>query len=195
MISYVRGKLAEKTPTYVVVETGGVGFKLWIPLSSFKALGEVGQDVRIPAYLHLREDRLQLFGFGTEEERDLFQCLISVSGVGPRVAQGILSGLQVDEFTTAVVNQDVETLTLAPGVGKKTAERLILELKDKVGNMFQVASDTRPGSPAPEAKSAVLALVSLGYKQSRAQEIVFNIFRKDSTISVEEAIRQALQKL
>jgi len=194
MISYIRGKLVEKTPTYVVVETGGIGFKLQIPLSSFEALGEIGSGIRIRAYLHAREDALQLFGFATEEERELFQLLISVSGIGPRLAQGILSGISVKEFKLAVRDQDLAKLTSAPGVGKKTAERLILELREKIG---EVKTDRMPVSFAmtPAGKEAILALVSLGYKRSRAVEVVQKLIQKEPSLLLEELIRRALQAM
>ena len=194
MISYIRGKLVEKTPTYVVVETGGIGFKIEIPLSSFKALGDVGSGIKIRTYLHAREDILQLFGFATEEEKELFQLLISVSGIGPRLAQGILSGISVREFKLAVRDKDIAKLTSAPGVGKKTAERLILELREKIG---EVKTDRIPVSftMTPTGEEAVLALISLGYKRSRAVEVVQKLVQKEPSLLLEELIRRALQTM
>ncbi len=194
MISYIRGKLVEKTPTYVVVETGGIGFKIAIPLSSFKALGDVGSGIKIRTYLHAREDVLQLFGFATEEEKELFQLLISVSGIGPRLAQGILSGISVREFKLAIRDKDITKLTSAPGVGKKTAERLILELREKIG---EVKTDRIPVSftMTPTGEEAVLALISLGYKRSRAVEVVQKLVQKEPSLLLEELIRRALQTM
>jgi len=194
MISYIRGKLVEKTPTYVVVETGGIGFKIEIPLSSFKALGDVGSEIKIRTYLHAREDVLQLFGFATEEEKELFQLLISVTGIGPRLAQGILSGISVREFKLAIRDKDITKLTSAPGVGKKTAERLILELREKIG---EVKTDRIPVSftMSPTGEEAVLALISLGYKRSRAVEVVQKLVQKEPSLLLEELIRRALQTM
>ena len=194
MISYIRGKLVEKTPTSVVVETGGIGFKIEIPLSSFKALGDVGSEIKIRTYLHAREDVLQLFGFATEEEKELFQLLISVSGIGPRLAQGILSGISVREFKLAIRDKDITKLTSAPGVGKKTAERLILELREKIG---EVKTDRIPVSftMTPTGEEAVLALISLGYKRSRAVEVVQKLVQKEPSLLLEELIRRALQTM
>jgi len=194
MISYIQGTLAKKTPTYVVIETNGVGFKLWIPLSSYEAFGEVGEKVLALTYLHAREDTLQLFGFATEEERELFQLLISVAGVGPRLAQGILSGISVEEFRRAVRNQDLVALTSAPGVGKKTAERLIVELREKIGGGKPDRTAVFPLQNT-HAGEAVLALMSLGYKRTRAQEVVQSVFQEDDSLSLEELIRRALKRL
>jgi Holliday junction DNA helicase RuvA len=195
MISYVSGKLVEKTPAYVVVETGGVGFQMWIPLSSYEALGDIGSNVRVLTHLHVREDVLQLFGFSSQEERDLFQVLITVSGIGPRSAQGILSGISVDDFKRAVRDQDIGTLTSAPGVGRKTAERLVLELREKIGEEKLEDRMLLTKGAATTADEAVLALVSLGYKRSKAQEKVQMILRESPSLSVEEVIREVLRRL
>lgn len=195
MIAFVRGTLIEKKPTHVVVDVQGVGFQLWIPLSSFDALGEVGESVHVLAYLHAREDALRLYGFATAEERDLFLLLISVSGVGPRLAQGILSGITVEAFEGAVRRQDIAALTAAPGVGKKTAERLVLELREKIGDGWGDRGIPAAGSAPPEAEEAVLALVSLGYKRAKALQAVQGVIRREGSISVEETVRQALRIL
>jgi Holliday junction DNA helicase RuvA len=195
MISYVRGKLVKKTPTYVVVETNGVGFKLRIPLSSFKTLGELGEEIRVLAHLHAREDALQLFGFASEEERDLFQLLISVAGIGPRSAQGILSGISVEEFKRAVMDQDVAALISAPGVGKKTAERLVLELKEKIGEKKKGEAAVPPFRTTPTAEEAIQAMISLGYKRSRAQEVIQRVIKEDISLPVEEVVRRALRQM
>ncbi len=195
MIDSIQGKLIQKTPTYIVVETHGVGFRLLISLSSFETFDDVGSEISVLTYLHVREDALQLFGFAREEERELFLHLISVTGVGPRSAQGILSGIRVDEFKQAIRNQDLDVLISAPGVGKKTAERLILELREKIGDgkMDQKAIPKVPADSVGE--EAVLALMSLGYKRSRAQEKVQRNLQKDPSLTVEELIRQVLREL
>ena len=194
MIDHIRGLLTEKNPTHIVVDAGGVGFSVRIPLSSYRAFGEVGEEIKVLCYLHAREDSLQLFGFATEQERELFQLLISVSGIGPRLAQGILSGMSVADFKSALLNHDLIALTSAPGVGKKTAERLILELKEKVGEVkidretAQVIGDSSVG------EEAVMALVSLGYNRSKAQQLVQRVFHETDVKSVEDIIRQALKR-
>ena len=195
MIAFIKGTLTEKKPTHVTVDVQGVGFQLGIPLSSFKALGEVGDQVYVYTYLHVREDTLQLYGFASKEELDLFVMLISVSGVGPRLAQGILSGIAVRAFKQAVRNQDVIALTAAPGVGKKTAERLVLELREKIGDVEADRSEGIPMTATPEAEEAVLALISLGYKRPKALQAVQRVIQQQGMLSVEETVRQALRMM
>lgn len=195
MIDSVQGKLTKKTPTHVIVDVHGIGFRCEIPLSSYEAVGEVGENVSVLTVLQPREDAVQLFGFATEQERALFLLLISVTGIGPRSAQSILSGLSVNAFKRAILDHDLEQLTRAPGVGKKTAERLILELKEKIeaGPEEGVRPVSHPMSKS--AEEVVLALVSLGYKRHRVQEIVKKIGSEHAQLSVEEWVRLALQKL
>ncbi len=194
MIAFLRGKLASKTPTDAVIETGGVGFRLRIPLSSYRALGEVGQEMHLWTHLHAREDILQLFGFATKEERSLFELLISVSGIGPSSAQSILSGISVEAFREAIRSQDITRLTKAPGIGKKTAERLILELKEKIGFSTDDSVESKVFS-SPVEEEAVLALVSLGYKQTKAEIVTKMILERDQKLPVEEIVRRALQSI
>jgi len=195
MISYIHGKLVQKNPTHVVVDTGGVAFRLLIPLSSYRVLGEVGDEVKIMTHLHMREDSLKLYGFATAAEKDAFELLISVTGIGPRLAQSVLSGLSVTDLKKAIREQNVGVLTSAPGIGKKTAERLILELREKIGEEELPASDTAPAGETAAEQQAVLALVSLGYKRSRAQDVVRSLTRENPSLSVEESIRKALRIL
>lgn len=195
MISYIKGKLTVKTPTSVVVETGGVGFHLIIPLSTHESLGEAGQDVRLLTYLHVREDVLQLFGFAHEDERKLFLLLLSITGIGPKVAQGILSGISVGDFESAVRHQNVQTLMKVPGVGKKTAERIVLELREKIGELKPGEAGLPGAGKLPLFDESVLALVSLGYKRPQAQEAVQAVMQIQPSLSIEEVLRQALQKI
>ncbi|HEX9934946.1 MAG TPA: Holliday junction branch migration protein RuvA [bacterium] len=194
MISTLQGILSVKAPTSIVVETSGVGFQLSIPFSTYEALGEVGQSIRILTYLHVREDTLQLYGFATEPERRLFLLLLSVTGIGPKVAQGILSGIPVDAFESAVRKRDIEVLLRVPGVGKKTAERIVLELRDKVKDIQPEAMPlTEEGSSLIE--EAVLALVSLGYKRPQAQQAVQSIVQNEPSLTIEGVLRKALQHM
>ncbi len=195
MIDSIRGRLIQKTPTYIVVETHGVGFRLLISLSSFEAFDDVGNEISVLTYLHVREDVLQLFGFAREEERELFLHLISVTGVGPRSAQSILSGITVEELKRAIRNQEIDVLTSAPGVGKKTAERLVLELREKIGGGKSDRKTIPPIIPNSVGEEAVLALMSLGYKRVRAQEKVQRNLQKRPSLSVEELIRRVLREL
>jgi Holliday junction DNA helicase RuvA len=194
MISHLRGKLVEKTPTLAVIETGGVGFHVHIPLSSYRMLGEIGQETLVLTYLHVREDVLQLYGFATQEERKLFLLLLSVSGVGPKVAQGILSSSAPESFGQAVAGGDIAFLTQIPGIGRKTAERLVLELKDKVREVLPKKEAPGDGRISVQ-REAALALVSLGFKQSQAEETVRKICQQDAALPLEELLRCALNLL
>ena len=195
MIACISGKLISKTPTQAVIESGGIGFLLFISLSSYEKIGEPGSEVTIQTHLHAREDALQLYGFVTLEERSLFQHLISVSGIGPKLALGILSGIEVTEFRQAVASNDIERLTHAPGVGRKTAERLVLELREKLGPEDTEAAKGLGSGASETVESSVQALVSLGFKKPRAREVVGQILKTNPGLSIEETIRLALRKL
>jgi Holliday junction DNA helicase RuvA len=193
MIASIRGKLIEKTPTHCVIDVNGIGFLLHISLSSYEKLGESGETAAVYTYLHTREDALQLYGFAGLEERALFQHLISVSGIGPKLALGILSGLEAEVFREAVSSGNVEALTRAPGVGRKTAERLILELREKLGPV----SPPRPADDdaSSEVESTVQALISLGFKKPRVREVVEKMVNTTPGLTIEEMIRLALREL
>jgi Holliday junction DNA helicase RuvA len=193
MIATLSGTLVEKTPTWAVIEAGGIGFRVFIPVSSYDALGEPGGAVRVLTVLVVREDALILYGFATEAERRLFRLLVSVSGVGPKIAQGILSGISARDFSEAVRKGDAAVLTRIPGVGRKTAERLVLELKDKVGE-GDGPSASRPG-PSRIEEEAVLALISLGYKRGQAQEAAAKAVKAEPGGTLEEILRRALRHL
>lgn len=195
MIDQIKGKLITKKPTYIVVEMHGIGFKISIPLSSYQLIGNTGEEVHVLTYLHVREDNLQLFGFATEDERQLFQLLISVSGIGPKVAQGILSGISTSDFKRAIIHQDLTMLTLAPGVGKKTGERLILELREKISDEALQEETVSSSHMTSIGEEAILALVSLGYKRLQAQKAVQRVFQEHHDLNIEETLRLALQKM
>ncbi len=176
MITFLQGKLAEVLPTQVIIEVAGIGYELLIPLSSFNKLPRPGEVVKILTHLAIREDAHVLYGFMSAEERDLFRMLIhTVSGIGPKIALNILSGMNVTAFRGAVANADVKALSQINGVGKKTAERIVVELKDRVGAVgaWQASSAQRALSPADQkVNDAILALIALGFKQVDAQEAV-----------------------
>jgi Holliday junction DNA helicase RuvA len=194
MIEYVSGKLVEKHPTHVVIDFQGLGYRVHIPLSTFAALGEPGSTVKVYTHHHVREDAEELFGFASPEERRVFRLLIDVSGIGPRLAQTILSGLPLAPLREAVVAGDWATLTRIPGVGRKTAERMIVDLKDKMARLLPDA----PGAPAAARPTsaddeAVLALVSLGYARYDAQQAVGAVRRRGEDLPLPELIRAAIQ--
>ena len=167
MFSHLKGILYRKSPTEIVVDVNGVGYAVSIPLSTYEKLGEAGSAVTILTHTHVREDILQLYGFATEAEREIFRLLISVSGIGPKIAQGILSGIQPNELQNLIGQANVSALTAIPGVGRKTAERLIVELRDKIGRLDSVspaAGSTETGQGI--RAEALMALISLGYNRS-----------------------------
>lgn len=196
MISSLRGKLVRKNPTFLVVDVNGVGYAVNIPLSSYQKVGAVGSEVYLLTYLHVREDILQLYGFTSEEERNLFQMLISISGVGPKLAQSILSGISAEDFKNAIAKNDIDALTAVSGVGRKTAQRLIVELKEKFGDAQEDLSEIIPTKQMESTlvEEAVLALVSLGYKRPKAQAAVRRVLEGTTeSLPVEEVIKQALR--
>src|SRR3982751_1040856 len=176
MITFLNGQLVVALPTQATVDVNGVGYEVFIPLSSYDKLPAVGQPIRILTHLAVREDAHILYGFMSAPERDLFRLLVNhVSGIGPKLALAVLSGMSVSYFKTAVVNSDVASLSKISGLGKKTAERIVLELKDKLGvaAAWEVASGAQPPTPEEEqANEAVLALIALGYKQIDAHKTV-----------------------
>lgn len=192
MISYLEGKLEAKSPTQIVLQVNGVGWLVRIPLSTYEKLGDVGKRVRVLTHLHLRQDLIQIYGFSTQEERSLFESLISISGIGPRLAQGILSGIEVGDFQRYVAQGDVDSLIAIPGVGKKTAQRLVVELKEKFGGEGWREKPLEEREKPKE--EAILALLSLGYKRDQVNRALKRVISKaESPLSVEELIREALR--
>lgn len=176
MITFLHGKLTEVLPTQVTIDVYGVGYEVLIPLSSYDKLPPVGQEVRLLTHLAIREDAHVLYGFITPQERELFRMLVNtVTGIGPRIALNILSGMNVTAFRGAVANADVKALSQINGVGKKTAERIVVELKDKIGaaGAWEASSAQRALSPADQkVNDAILALIALGFKQVEAHDAV-----------------------
>ena len=200
MITYLEGKLVSALPTQATVDVSGVGYEVLIPLSSYDKLPGPGQGVRILTHFHVREDAHILYGFMTAAERDLFRLLVNnVSGIGPKLALAVLSGMSVVNFKSAVVNGDVTSLSKISGLGKKTAERIVLELKDKLGvaAAWEVASaEHGPTAEQTQANEAVLALISLGYKQVDAHRAVRDVQQRESDLkTAEDLVKSALKKM
>jgi holliday junction DNA helicase RuvA len=197
VITFLDGKLVAALPTHATVDVNGVGYEVFIPLSSYDKLPAVGQPIRILTHLVVREDAHLLFGFMTVAERDLFRLLVNnVSGIGPKLALAVLSGLSVTNFKTAVVNSDIAAISKISGLGKKTAERIVLELKDKLGVAAAWEAATAAHAPTPEqerANEAVLALIALGYKQVDAHKAVRDL--QGQAKSAEEMVKLALKKM
>ncbi len=199
MITFLQGKLVETLPTQVTVEVNGVGYEVLIPLSSYDKLPSPGHEVKLLTHLAVREDAHTLYGFMTAAERELFRLLINnVSGIGPKIALNILSGMNATAFRGAVANGDVKALSQISGVGKKTAERIVVELKDKIGaaGAWEAISAQRALSPEEQkVNDAVLALIALGFKQMEAHDVVraaLNALGPKAT--VEELVRSGLKK-
>jgi len=173
MFEYLKGKLIKSAPDFAVVEVNGIGYRLLIPLSTYEKLPRVGEEMLILAHLYVREDELTLYGFAEEEERDLFLMLLGVSRIGPKVALGVLGGIAVSSFKGAVVAGDVDLISTIHGIGRKTAERLILELKDKITLLPRIREEAgKSGLNQADDKVAdvMRALLSLGYRQGPAHK-------------------------
>lgn len=196
MINHLKGILQHKSPTEIVIDNQGVGYSISIPFSTYEKLGEVGTTVTVLTHLHVREDALQLYGFATEADREVFRLLISVSGIGPKIAQGILSGIQPGELQALILQGNVSALTAIPGVGRKTAERLIVELRDKISKLDSPStSATAPAGSAGIRNEAMMALISLGYNRPAAEKAIRaalqDLNKKDVTI--QELLKQSLK--
>ena len=194
MFAYIKGKLAIKSTDYVVIDVGGVGYKIFAPTSTINSLGEIGSDAMVHTHYHVREDNISLYGFATAEELRMFELLIGVSGVGAKSANTILANISPSKFALSVITNDVKELTKLPGIGAKSAQRIILELKDKlkteesisggdaITETIQVGNDN--------LSEAVAALQVLGYPQREATKAVSNVY--SDGLSVEETIKKAL---
>jgi holliday junction DNA helicase RuvA len=201
MIAFLSGKLLEKTANSVIVDVAGVGYEVLIPLSTFYEIGDVGSEIQLRIYTHVREDAIQLFGFKTNRERDLYLKLISVQGVGAKSGITMLSGMSADEIIDAIRKDNLAKLTAIPGVGRKTAERLVIELRDKVGElaMATAAGDTdisTAGSTGDDVfDDALSALLNLGYQRNAAEKAVQQVRRDGVEANVQKILRASLQKL
>lgn len=197
MIGFLRGQIALKQPPLLVIDVQGVGYEVEAPMSSFFGLGELGTEVKLLTHMHVREDAILLFGFATESERALFRELIKVSGIGAKMALAILSTQSVDDFCANVQAADTVSLTKVPGVGKKMAERLVIEMRDRLKNWAvssQAAiSDSSAGLATTISRSAVAALVSLGYKDVQAESLIKAAYEEGMTLEV--LIKRALQQV
>ena len=196
MIALLRGTLAYKSSDHVIIDVGGVGYRLFIPLSTFYSLPETG-DVSLFTHTHVREDALLLYGFLSMEEKELFGILISISGIGPKLAINILSHIPARDLKRAIASGDIKRLSSLPGIGKKTAERLVLELKDKVGPVHDLpeADDVKSNTSAGDISNDVIsALINLGYKENQARKVLESMELAPG-LTMEEALKGALKVL
>lgn len=197
MIAWLRGVLLEKSPTRLIVDVAGVGYNVQVPLSTFYGLGESGASVTLRIHTHVREDVIALYGFATALEQDLFERLIAISGVGPKLALAVLSGIEPAELIKAVRVQDVARLTSIPGVGKKTAERIGLELKDRLPAALQVPGQTETGAPPGDhlRDDLLSALLNLGYQRGAAEKALDKVLTTSPPPDFEHALKQTLRAL
>ncbi|HRS90677.1 MAG TPA: Holliday junction branch migration protein RuvA [Candidatus Marinimicrobia bacterium] len=197
MFAYISGKLFQKEPTSVIIDVNGIGYQINIPLSTYSALPATGQNAKLLTYYHVREDVQALYGFATPEEKELFLLLISVSGIGPKMAMTILSGTSPEQFRRRILDGDVESLTLIPGIGLKTARRIIVELGEKIGQTSEVVSgELATVTLGATGEEALRALISLGYRRAEA----LNALRKAAkelgdSAPVEKYIKAALNQM
>jgi Holliday junction DNA helicase RuvA len=195
VIAHLRGRILEKQPHRVVIDTGGVGYDVFVPLSTFYGLGDAGSEAALRIYTHVREDVLALYGFATRLEQDLFERLLGISGIGPKLALAVLSGVETAELMRAIQQADVARLTSIPGVGKKTAERILLELKDRLPRAVPV-EETGERAPAVSLRDDVLsALVNLGYHRPLAERAVDAAVKSVPNGDFERTLRNALREL
>ena len=195
MIGLLRGRLLEKRPNQVILDVGGVGYLVAIPLSTFAAMGELHAEVTLLIHTHVREDALSLYGFLSQREKHFFELLLGASGVGPSLSLKILSGMNVDELVPAIRTGDLAKLTKIPGVGRKTAERMVVELKDKLEAVTIEAEKPAPASPAGVEADVKSALINLGYDERSADAAVAEGKREAGTSSFEKLLRSALGTL
>jgi holliday junction DNA helicase RuvA len=197
MIARLQGVVAEKAPNRLIVDVGGVGYEVLVPLSTFYVVGDAGAAVTLRVHTHVREDALSLFGFATSIELDLFERLIAISGIGPRLALAVLSGIEPPELIRAIRLQDVARLTAIPGVGKKTAERIGLELKDRLPAAAQAIETGHDAAlPADQLREDLLsALLNLGYPRAAAEKGIDRARQATPDAGFEQALREALRLL
>ena len=199
MIAALTGRLAAKAPSHITLEVQGVGYEVFIPLSTFYSLPDLNESASLKIYTHLRDDAIQLFGFLTAPEKDVFILLTGISGIGPKLALSVLSALSVPDLIAAVQASDVDKLATVPGIGKKSAGRIALELKDKVARLHPAAvqtPDVRSGPTDQLQEDALSALVNLGYRATEAKEVLKRIdYARPKPITLRDLIREALKDL
>jgi holliday junction DNA helicase RuvA len=198
VIALLRGTLVDKAPSRLIVDAGGVGYDVQVPLSTFYVVGEPGMPVTLRIHTHVREDAIALFGFATPLELNLFERLIAVSGIGPKLALAVLSGIEPDDFIRAVRGQDVARLTAIPGIGKKTAERIGLELKDRLPASLTAGGVGTAAAARPEDQlrdDLMSALVNLGYQRAAAEKAIETVVQRSNGAGFEASLREVLRGL
>ena len=197
MIAHLKGKLTNKSPVGIAIDVNGVGYQIFVPLSTFYALPELGNDVFLDIHTHMREEALKLFGFYTTDEKKIFEKLIAINKVGPKLALTILSGMSPTELFNTIDSNDIGKLNTIPGIGRKTAERLILEMRDKMSGLSFEFTSTKDSIPQNGLfDDALSALVNLGYKKSQAEQTLKKVWEDGETErSIEDLIKKSLNLL
>jgi Holliday junction DNA helicase RuvA len=204
MIAHLSGTLLSKNPNSVIVDVSGVGYEVNIPVSTFYELEDTGASIKLRIYTHVKEDSLQLYGFKTARERELFINFISVSGIGPKIGIALLSGMSADELIASIKSNNLARLTLIPGVGKKTAERLIVDLREKMAALSASQMEEHGGAPTEAAEDstedsvrsqALSGLMNLGYQRSAAEKAIDAALSEGGDVSVESVLKRSLRKL
>jgi Holliday junction DNA helicase RuvA len=198
MIAQIRGFVVQKDPGSVIVEAGGVGYQLFVSLSTFYDLPELNEPVVLHAHTHVREDLLQLFGFSTLLEKDLFQILIGVSGIGPKLALNILSGISPQDLLRSLEGRDMNRLQSVPGIGRKIAERMMVDLQEKarkIESRWALPPRESPPPGGPASEDVISALLNLGYKKAQAEKAVESVFQQAPDLTLEKALKASLKIL
>ena len=196
MIAWLSGRLRHKSVDHLIIDVAGIGYQVSVPLSTYNAIPEDGEDVSLHIYTHVREDSLSLFGFLTEAEKSMFMLLLGVSGIGPKLALAILSSLPVQDLSRAILSSDESRLFSIPGIGKKTAARMLLELKDKMKLIMpMIAPLPEEAVVSDDLEDVISALVNLGYKKPQAEETVRKVRHAHPGLAVKDQIREALGML
>lgn len=193
MIAYLTGKIISKKPTKIILDVNGVGYLVNISISTFEKISETESSISLFIYTSVKEDAIDLFGFSSESEKEMFELLISVNGIGPKLAQSILSGIQIDDLKQAIKTANLSRIIATPGIGRKTGERLIIELRDKVDSITDNL-DKSLNASFEVKNDAVAALANLGYNHKNAEKIVRDILNGEPNISIEELIKKALSE-
>jgi Holliday junction DNA helicase RuvA len=195
LIGYLTGKIISKKPTKILLDVNGVGYLVHISISTFEKLPELNESTSLYIYTSVKEDAIDLYGFSTPAEKEMFELLISVSGIGPKLAQSLLSGIQVDELKYAIDEGNLSRIIAVPGIGRKTAERLLVELRDKMDKLSEKFEPAEAGAPSSVRSDAIAALVNLGYNLKTAEKVVRNVMNTKTSATIEDVIKEALAEL
>ncbi|MCZ7602712.1 MAG: Holliday junction branch migration protein RuvA [Melioribacteraceae bacterium] len=195
MIGFLTGKIISKKPTKILLDVNGVGYTVNISISTFEKLPELSEPASLFIYTSVKEDAIDLYGFSSPAEKEMFELLISVSGIGPKLAQSLLSGIQVDELKYAIDEGNLSRIIAVPGIGRKTAERLLVELRDKMSKLSEKFEPAEAGAPSSVRSDAIAALVNLGYNIKIAEKVVRNIMNSKTSTTIEDVIKESLAEL